>query len=337
MLRIYFFVFLSLSAAIGRGQLRRFTFTQSKMASPFTIILYANDSASAKSLSGQSFSLVDSLVNIFSDYIPDSELSRLCATAGEGISFKCSPALFEILQMSKEAYSKSNSTFDITIGPLSRLWRDARKSKKIPDLASIEGRRQIVGFEKIQIDPTSQTVMLFEKGMQIDLGGIAQGYIAQRVADFLKSQRIENALIDVGGDIVCIGRPQGTNGWTVTVSVSGNDNNEFSSKQLLITNSAVTTSGDTFQFIEHNGKRYSHVIDPHTGYGITSQRNVTVIAPDGIAADWLTKACSLLPIAKAKRLARQMNAALFVTEQRKSKIVFYSSRNFKHFWKKPGS
>lgn len=333
MRRIYFFVFLLLSTTVGRAQVKRFSFTENKMASPFTIILYAEDSTKAKSLSVRCFSLVDSLVNIFSDYIPDSELNRLCASAGIGVPFKCSRALFEILELSKEAYSRSEGTFDITIGPLSRLWRESRKSKIFPDSALVKEKLQLIGFHNIQIDQKSRTVVLSKKGMQLDLGGIAQGYIAQHVIDFLKSQKIDNALVDVSGDIVCIGRPPGTNGWTVALSVPYNDN-ELLSKQLLITDGAVTTSGDKFQFLEYNGRRYSHVIDPFTGYGVTTQRTVTVVAKDGTLADWLTKACGLLPISKAKRLAREMNAALLIIESRKPKMIFYSSKNFKHFWKK---
>lgn len=333
MLRINFFVFLLLSATIGRGQLRRFSFTENKMGSAFTIVLYEQDSLKAKSLSNESFLLVDSLVTIFSDYIPDSELNRLCAAAGTLRPFQCSPALFDILQLASEAFAKSNGTFDITVGPLSRLWREARRSKKFPDSVQVKEKLRLVGFDKIQIDAPTQTAVLSERGMQLDLGGIAQGYIAQRVIHFLKSRKIEHALVDASGDIVCMGRPPGTNGWTVALSVPVTDH-ELSLKQILITDGAVTTSGDTFQFLEYHGKRYSHVIDPRTGYGITSQRNVTVIAPDGTLADWLTKACSLLSIAKAKKLAQQLNAAVLIVEYRKSKLVFHSSKNFKHFWKK---
>jgi thiamine biosynthesis lipoprotein len=317
---------------VGHAQLKRFSFTENKMGSPLTIVMYAEDSARALSLSHQSYLLVDSLVSIFSDYIPNSELNRLSATAGTATTVKCSAALFEILKLSKQAYLKGQGTFDITVGPLSKLWREARKSKIFPDSATVVEKRQLVGFDKIQLDTIAGTAALLITGMQLDLGGIAQGYIGQRVIDFLKSRKIENALVDVSGDIVCIGRPPNTNGWTVAIGSVRLDRQL--SSQLLITDAAVATSGDTFQFFEHHGKRYSHVIDPLTGYGITSQRDVTVIAKDGALADWLTKACGLLPIWSAKRLARKLNAALLIVEHRKSKMIFYSSRNFKHFWKK---
>lgn len=330
--RIYFLVFLSLCSSIGHGQLKRFSFTENKMASPLTIIMYTEDSIKAKSVSDRCFAKVDSLISIFSDYISDSELNRLCAKAGSGIPIKCSPALFEILQMSKEAYEKSNGAFDITVGPLSRLWREAGRQNKFPDSASVKEKLRLVGFSKIQLDPLMHTAILSPQGMQLDLGGIAQGYIAQRVIDFIKSQKIENALVDVSGDIVCIGKPPQTNGWTVGVNVPRSES-EVLSKQLMLTNAAVTTSGDTFRYFEYQGKRYSHVIDPSSGYGITTQRNVTVIAKEGTKADWLTKACSLLSIPEAKKLAQKMDAAVLIVERKKTKMIIHTSKKFRHFWK----
>ncbi|MGC4021802.1 MAG: FAD:protein FMN transferase [Cyclobacteriaceae bacterium] len=127
---------------------------------------------------------------------------------------------------------------------------------------------------------------------------------------------MKNALVDVSGDIVCIGKPHDKSGWTVAVNVP-NDEQKLLPRFLTLTDCAVTTSGDFYQFIEHHGKRYSHLIDPKTGYGITNQANVTVIAKDGTQADWLTKACSILPKKKAMKLAKQMNVGLLIVELKK--------------------
>ncbi|GHM99305.1 FAD:protein FMN transferase [Cytophagales bacterium WSM2-2] len=302
------------------------------MGSPLTLIFYCDDSLKAAAFSTRSFHLVDSLVNIFSDYIDESELNQLCRSVGT--TFKCSPALFEILKLSQDAYAKSEGTFDITLGPVTQLWRKARAEKKIPEASQVKEKIALTGFSKIKLDTIAHTATLTQKGMRLDLGGIAQGFIAQQVIDFLKKCQVKNALIDVSGDIVCIGNPPNAKGWTVGISVPGKEN-QLLQKQLLITNSGVTTSGDVYQYIEHEGKRYSHIVDPLTGYGITTQRNVTVIASDGTLADWLTKACSLLPVAKAKKLAARLNTAVLITEMKKGKLVFYASNNFKQFWKTP--
>ena len=304
------------------------------MGSPFTIVFYATDSVNANNIAAHCFQLVDSLVYIFSDYIDSSELNRLCAAAGKtDQAFIASPALFDILWQSKIAYEKSRGSFDITLGPVTRLWRNARKKQLFPGDSIVKEKLALTGFGKIRLDADTRRVVLLQACMQLDLGGIAQGYIAQKTIDYLKANHIEHALADVSGDIVCIGAPPGTIGWTVGINVPESKNNLLD-KTLQMTNRAVTTSGDVYQYMEHNGKRYSHIVDPKTGYGITSQRNVTVIAGDGTTADWLTKACSLLPIKQSKKLAAALKAEFLIAEIKKGKIVFHATRGFGEYWKK---
>ncbi|MEP6749170.1 MAG: FAD:protein FMN transferase [Bacteroidota bacterium] len=333
-MRNYFFtLLLSFSSLFCAAQLQRFSFTQPKMGSPFTIIFYTRDSMHAQVTAQNCFKLADSLINILSDYIDSSELNRLCARAGNsGNSFICSPTLYDILLQSKFAYEKSLGSFDITLGPVTRLWRKARKEKIFPQQDSVKEKLALTGFTKIQIDTVTHAAYLLQAGMQLDLGGIGQGYIAQQVMNYLKTQQIENTLIDVSGDIVCSGTPPGTKGWTVAINVPESDN-ELLPRHLLIANKSVTTSGDVYQFMEHDGKRYSHIVDPATGYGITSQKNVTVIADDGTTADWFTKACSILPLTKAKKIAADLHAEFLIAEVKKGKLVYYKSKGFDKYWK----
>ncbi|MFT3934198.1 MAG: FAD:protein FMN transferase [Chitinophagaceae bacterium] len=311
----------------SHAQLQRFSSTRSKMGSPFTIILYAPDSTIANTTINHAFELVDSLVNILSDYIDSSELNRLCARAGHS-SFVCSPVLFDALQQSADAYKKSSGSFDITLGPLTRLWRKARKEKVFPPDELVQQKKTFTGFTKLQLDNNTHTAFLQQAGMQLDLGGIGQGYIAQQTMNYLKTQHIDNALVDVSGDIVTIGSPPSKDGWTVAINLP--EREALLPKHISISNKAVTTSGDVYQYMEHEGKRYSHIIDPKTGYGITSQKNVTVIAADGTIADWLTKACSILSVSKAKQLARKLHAEVLIAVMKNEKPVFYASRDF---WK----
>ncbi len=199
---------------------QRYVFTQPKMGSPFTIILYTSDSLTAASLAEQAFSLVDDYVQIYSDYIDSSELNRLCARAGAGAQpVQVSAPMYDILLRSKKAFELSRGKFDITMGPVTRLWRQARKQLRFPQPAEVIARLALTGFNKIVFDTVQRTVRLTQAGMQLDLGGIAQGYIAQKVADFLRQKKIENALIDVSGDIVAIGSPPATPGWTIGVNL----------------------------------------------------------------------------------------------------------------------
>ena len=307
---------------------------QPKMGSPFNIIFYADDSAKANALAQQCFNLVDSFVFIFSDYIDSSELMRLnYSSSSQAIPFKISPGLLDILLQSKFAYEQSRGTCDITVGPLVKLWRKARKTNQFPADKTIKTTRKLVGFDKLIIDTVYKTVTLLNAGMQLDLGGIAQGYIAQKVLDFLSSRQINNALVNVSGDIVMSGAPPNTNGWTVGINVP-ETKDELLPRTILLQNKAITTSGDAYQFMMYKGKKYSHIINPKTGYGITSQKNVTVIANDGTLADWLTKACSILSIKKAKKLASKLGAEVLITQFKNGKIIYHATKGFSVYWKK---
>jgi FAD:protein FMN transferase len=333
--RIFFTVFFICIAISGRTQQKRFSFSEPKMGSPFSIIFYSNDSMQATLLAKQCFNLVDSFVFIFSDYIDSSELSKLSASAGvHEMPVHVSPALFELLLLSKNAFDKSESAFDITIGPLSKFWRKYRKAKQFPTDEAVQASRKLIGFNKLLIDTVNKKVSLTQSGMQLDLGGIAQGYIAQKIIDFLHTQHIDHALVNASGDIVTSSAPPGTRGWTVGVNVP-ETKDELLSQTLLMQNKSVSTSGDAYQYIEHEGKRYSHIIDPRSGYGVTFQRNVTVIANDGTTADWLATACSILPIKKAKMLATQLGAEVLIGEIKNGRLIFYSTKGFATYWKQP--
>ncbi|NTS43659.1 FAD:protein FMN transferase [Flavisolibacter sp. BT320] len=322
---VYFFLFFFCTTCFAQT---RFQFTEAKMGSPFHLVFYAGDSASANRLAAEAFLLVDSLNQVFSDYIPGSELNQLRQTAGSGKSAPVSAPLYEVLQRSQQASRKSKGAFVITIGPLSHLWRAARKNKTFPPADSIRLALKRSGYKLLQVDAASKKVKLLLPGMQLDAGGIAKGYIAQQVISFLGANGVSSALADAGGDIACSDPPPGKKGWTVGINVPGNDE-EILPETLAIRNSAVATSGDLYQYIEHEGKRYSHIIDPRTGYGVPFQRNVTVIAADGATADWLATACSILSIKESLRLADAENAALLITQVRNGKPGYHTNKRMK--------
>ena len=331
--RVFFFIFFGCLVFAADAQMTRFSFTESKMGAPFTIVFYSKDSVQAVSIAKRCFVLVDSFNFIFSDYIDTSELSNLSKTAGvNSMPVKLSPALYDILIQSKKAYELSEGAFDITMGPLSKLWRKARKQQLFPTDSKISTIRNLIGFNKLIFDTLNYTVRLTQPGMQLDLGGIAQGYVAQKVIDFLLSQGIDHALVNASGDIVMSGAPVNKDGWVVGVNLP-EKTDELLNQKLILKNRAVTTSGDAYQFIEKDGIRYSHIINPITGYGVTFHRNVTVIAADGTTADWLATACSILSLKKAKKLASILGAELLITELKRGRLKLNSTRGFRFFWK----
>ena len=169
--------------------------------------------------------------------------------------------------------------------------------------------------------------------MQFDFGGIVKGYAAQRVIDHLKNKHVPAALADAGGDIALSDAPPGKNGWSIAINIPGQAN-ELMDQKLELKNCAVATSGDVYNYILHGGKKYSHIIDPRTGYGVTSQRNVTVIAKDGATADWLATACSILSPEKALTLAKKENAALLIATIKDGRIISYKTKNFESYFQK---
>jgi len=244
-----------------------------------------------------------------------------------------SPYLYDIIYQSKKAAQQSRGTFDITIGPLSRLWRKARREKAFPSKTEVATAKAATSMDKIVLDTVARKVKLLQPGMQLDLGGIGKGYVAQAVVDYLKKAGIRQVLADAGGDIVCGDAPPGKKGWTIAINVPG-EKAEFLQKNIILQNGAVATSGDVYQYMEHEGRRYAHIIDPRTGYGVTFQRNVTVIAANGALADWLATASSILPVCKAKRLAKKQNAALLITQKRKGRLKSTTTQSFVQYWSK---
>jgi thiamine biosynthesis lipoprotein len=309
------------------------------MGSSFNLIFYHTDSAEAVILAKESFLIVDSLNNIFSDYSSESEVGKL-ALQKNLTDIKVSDELFSMILRSKDAWERSGKTFDITIGALTQLWRKAKKVTKdspgenrFPSEAEIKEAKELTGFKNLIINERSKTVSFKKPGIRFDFGGIVPGYAAQKVIDFLKSKNIRIALADASGDIVMSDAPPGKGGWTIGVNLPENEN-EIWDKKLELKNFAVSTSGDVYRYTIHDGIKYSHIIDPRTGYGVTSQRNVTVITKYGADADWLATACSILPIKKALKLAKKEHASILIATMNGEKIVTYKSKSFDRYFQK---
>jgi thiamine biosynthesis lipoprotein len=332
-------IFLLLFPFTLSAQLKRFQFSETKMGSPFNLIFYHIDSAEATLWAKECFAIVDSLNNIFSDYTLTSEVGQL-TQLNPLQEQKISDELFAIILESKKAWKKSGKTFDITIGALTQLWRKAKTAqmdylgeKRFPSEEEIKKTKQSAGFKNLIINISSKTISFKKSGMQLDFGGIVKGYAAQKVIDYLKSKNILSALADAGGDIAMSDAPPGKNGWNIAINIPESEI-ELWNRNLELKNCAVATSGDVYRYIIHAGKKYSHIIDPRTGYGVTSQRNVTVIAKGGTIADWLATACSILPIKKALRLAKKENAQLLIAVLEEEKIITYKTKKFDSFFEK---
>ncbi|MCI0684977.1 MAG: FAD:protein FMN transferase [Gemmataceae bacterium] len=315
---------------------KRFTFQERHMGTVFRIVLYAPDEAAAKKASQAAFARVAELNRIFSDYLPESELLRLCEQAG-GDPVKVSADLFAVLQKADEIAKLSDGAFDVSVAPVIRLWRTARKTKQLPDMETLKQALARVDYRKIRLDPERRTVQLLMMAMLLDLGGIAKGYTADAVLDVLRRHGVTSALVAAGGDITVSDPPPEAQGWKVGIApvvAPGKGGKSAPMTYLLLKNAAVSTSGDANQFVEIGGVRYSHVIDPQTGLGLVGRRSVTVIAPKGVWADGLdTAACVLGPDKGLKLIESQKDcAAVFVYETPDGIVSTPSSRFAKYLW-----
>lgn len=264
------------------------------------LVVYAPNQKTAEDAAAAAFARIAELDTIMSDYRQDSELMRLCAKAG-GPPVKVSPELFLALSRAQQVSKESHGTFDVTVGPLIALWRKARKTAILPDPTEIEHARQRVGWKRMRLNERAHTVQLKTPGMKLDLGGIGKGYAADEAQRVLKQNGIDRALVELGGDIVVSGAPPDTDGWTIRAPNAGTD---YKPADLKLANCALSTSGDTEQFVIIEGKRYSHIIDPRTGQALTKRVQVTLIAPNGMTSDPLTKAVSILGEESRKTLLK---------------------------------
>jgi thiamine biosynthesis lipoprotein len=238
-----------------------------------------------------------------------------------------------VLQKAEALAKKCDGAFDVTVGPVVQLWRLARRTQELPDPKEFAAARAKVGYRKVKLDPAKKTVQLLTPGMQLDLGGIAKGYAADEALKLLREKfGIKRALVAASGDIACGAPPPGEAGWKVEVAPIARSQKP---RMLTLANAAVSTSGDLEQFVEIKGVRYSHVLDPKTGLGLTGRRSVTVIAPRGIDADSMTKAVSVLPPEQALKLIEQTpGAACYVVILDKDeKPVATASKRFPQFEK----
>lgn len=304
------------------------------MGQPIKIILYAPDEPSANRAAEAAFDRIAQLDRVMSDYQPESELSRLSATAGSGRAVPVSDDLWRVLDRSQRLAERTDGAFDITVGPYVRLWRRARREKELPTDARLDEARRAVGYRHLRLDEPGRTAELLVPGMRLDLGGIAVGYAVDEAMAVLRQQGIARALIDASGDILVSEPPPGETGWTIGIGPL--DAEGAPSRYLHLRMAAVTTSGDAFQHVVIGGRRYSHIVDPHTGLGLTDRSSVTVVADDCITADSFATAVSVLGPKRGLELIDDTpGAAALIVRNIDEKIETTASSRLAEYEQKP--
>ena len=294
-LNIYF-VLLSTSF-FAYSQKSEYAFEQPHMGTRFLIVCYATDSIRANNAAKKAFDRIAKLNNVLSDYHPESELSILMKHQQLGKSYKVSEDLWYMLNASIEVSKKTNGLFDVTVGNCTKLWRRARRKKVLPNRDAIAQTLENTGFQYVKLDSSNKTVSFKKPDVKLDFGGIAKGYAADEAYKIFKNAGIEQVMIDAGGDIFCGKAPPNKSGWEVKV-ISGLGDKDF---EISLENLAVATSGDLYRFIELDGVRYSHIVDPTACSPITQQISTTVISNFAEKADFIASTLNVSGTGKRSR------------------------------------
>ena len=317
-------------ASPGRdgAPLSRFEFTRPQMGLPFRIVLYAPDAATANAAAEAAFARISQLNDSLSDYDADSELSRLSRTAGEGRAVPVSKDLWTVLERSQALARRTDGAFDVTVGPVVNLWRKARRDKQLPRPERLDEALAAVGWRKLELDSRARTATLLVPDMRLDLGAIAKGYAVDEALKVLCARGVTRAMVAGGGDLAVSDAPPDRPGWRIEVAPL-DVTNAPPARFVILRNRALATSGDIFQHVEINGVRYSHIVDPRTGMGLTDHSLVTVIARDCTTADSLATAVSVLGPAKGLKLVQESpQTAAHIVRRPGAAIEVHESRQF---------
>jgi thiamine biosynthesis lipoprotein len=284
-------------------KLTRFEFEKPQMGVPFRIVMYAPSRELASEAAEAAFARVSQLNDIMSDYDYDSELSQLGRMSGTGQKIAVSEELWTILLKAEEFSKASKGAFDVTVGPYVQLWRRARRERQLPSADALEKARHRVGHTNMVLK--DRTVELTAPDMRLDLGAIGKGFAADEALRVLKARGIKRAFTAASGDMALGDAPPGEQGWKIQLLEAQDERGQAF---LILKNCGVATSGDLFQFVEIDGKRYSHIVDPRSGVGLTDRSLVTVVAKDGTTADALSTTISVMPQGEGLKLARRYGA-----------------------------
>jgi thiamine biosynthesis lipoprotein len=291
------------------------------------VVAVAKDTSTAKKCVQAALEEIRKVDDLMSDYKNDSEISRINREASEK-AVKVSESTYEILQRSVEFSEMTGGAFDITIGPLVALFREAKENKIAPSMEQIDQARTKVGFEKLKLDSENKTVQFSDDGMLLDLGGIAKGYAIDKAIEAAKSNGAIGAMVDIGGDVRCFGLPPvGKDHWLIGLQDPNSAIEGIGGGGLMlvlkVTNAAVATSGDYQQFVLIEGKRYSHIMDRKTGTSAEGLSSVTIIADNATDADALATSVSVMGAEKGLALIEKLPdiEAILLTSQPKSELI----------------
>lgn len=259
---------------------------------------------------------VSSLEQKLSLYKEDSEVSQINKNAGKEF-VKVSDETFEILSYAKKLCEDSNGTLDITIAPLTTLWNINSETPKVPTLEDINIKKQLVDFNDIILDKSTNSVKLKKEGQAIDLGGFAKGYVCEKAVEICKKNKVKSGIISIGGNVALVGKK------TISVGITVPEIDKVGTfAKVNLKNTIIATSGGYERYFEENGIIYEHIINPHSGFPAESDLiSVSVISNDGIITDAFSTRLYIEGLQSVKNLLEDENVGIIAVDEEKNVYV----------------
>lgn len=328
------FVALCLCVSVADSyapQTRRYEDSRVSMGCVYTIAGYGHDLARLREAAASALDEVDRIDRLMSHYKKDSELSRVNREAAKA-PVKVDPELFDFIAECLRYSRESEGAFDITVGPLMKAWGFFRGEGRMPGEAELALARNSVGYQHVILNREDGTIFFDKAGVQLDLGGIAKGYAVDRAAAVLKRRGVTNALISAGGSTTyAMGAPPGKPAWEI--ELQNPIARDKIATRVRLKDQALSVSGSYEKFFELNGKRYSHIMDPRTGWPVQGVLSVAVITGDGLSGDALDNVFYVLGVERGKASMKKFSAnevIFFLPDSRKEwKMVRVPRSRFK--------
>ena len=268
--------------------LSRLELTEEAMGSSFSLVLLGPDRPRLESAAAAAFAEAHRLDRLLSNYLAGSEWSAMNREAGSR-SVQVTPELFALLSECLDYSRKSDGAFDITVGPLTKVWGFYKGEGGLPQPKKVEAALKRVGYRHVQLDPALRTVRFARPGMDLDPGGIGKGYAVDRMAEVLEQAGVRIALVSASGSsIYGLGAPPDEpQGWPVTIRTPRDPS--AVATHVVLKNMSLSTSGSYEKFFWAKGRTYSHIVDPRTGYPAQGTSAVSVLAPRTMDSEAWTK------------------------------------------------
>lgn len=287
------------------------------LGSPFEVTVVANDTVAANTYIDLAIAEVRRIENLISDWIPTTPISEINRNAGIK-AVKVNTEVFDLVQRANKISQITSGAFDISYASMDKVWKFDGSMKTKPTGEAIKKSVAKIGYRNIVLDPKEQSIFLKTEGMKLGLGGIGQGYIADKVKELLLARGCTSGIVNVSGDINAWGKQPNGKPWTVGIVNPLNKNKIFATFPLE--NSAVETSGSYEKFVIFDGIRYSHIIDPRTGYPATGVVSVSVFAKQTEIADALATGIFVLGVEVGLDLVNQLKGIECIIVDDKGKI-----------------